>query len=122
MKKAGIAVVIFVTIVLLIFLVCFERIDSTPYFKCDYFRKSCERADSLDKVTMTVSDSLYAGFAKVSITPYLDSNKDNINEGGFSYVPLAGFGDRKGKPSTGVHDSIFVKAVRLKQVTIKLYL
>ncbi len=26
-------------------------------------------------------------------------------------TPLAGFGDRKGKPSTGVHDEIFVKAL-----------
>ena len=30
-------------------------------------------------------------------------------------VPLAGYGDRKGKPSTGVHDSIFVKAVALNR-------
>jgi neutral ceramidase len=28
-------------------------------------------------------------------------------------TPLAGFGDRKGKPSTGVHDEIFVKALVL---------
>ena len=35
-------------------------------------------------------------------------------EGIFKYVPLAGYGDRNGKPSTGVHDSIFVKAVALK--------
>ena len=39
-----------------------------------------------------------AGWASRSITPPIGT-------------PLAGFGDRKGKPSTGVHDEIFVKAL-----------
>jgi len=39
-----------------------------------------------------------AGWAARSITPPVGT-------------PLAGFGDRKGKPSTGVHDEIFVKAL-----------
>ena len=39
-----------------------------------------------------------AGWAARSITPPIGT-------------PLAGFGDRKGKPSTGVHDEIFVKAL-----------
>jgi hypothetical protein len=32
-------------------------------------------------------------------------------------TPLAGFGDRKGKPSTGVHDEIFVKALAVSDGT-----
>jgi neutral ceramidase len=39
-----------------------------------------------------------AGWGSRSITPPIGT-------------PLAGFGDRKGKPSTGVHDEIFVKAL-----------
>ncbi len=39
-----------------------------------------------------------AGWARRSIAPPAGT-------------PLAGFGDRKGKPSTGVHDEIFVKAL-----------
>ena len=39
-----------------------------------------------------------AGWSARSITPPIGT-------------PLAGFGDRKGKPSTGVHDEIFVKAM-----------
>ncbi len=32
-------------------------------------------------------------------------------------IPMAGFGDRKGKPSTGVHDEIFVKALAVSDGT-----
>jgi len=39
-----------------------------------------------------------AGWSSCSITPPTGT-------------PLAGFGDRKGRPSTGVHDDIFVKAL-----------
>lgn len=41
-----------------------------------------------------------AGWAKRPITPPIGT-------------PLAGFGERKGKPSTGVHDDLFVKALFL---------
>ena len=43
---------------------------------------------------------LGAGWAKRSIVPEIG-------------VPLAGFGDRRGRPSTGVHDEIHVKALAL---------
>ena len=45
---------------------------------------------------------LKAGWAKVSITPAPGT-------------PLAGFGNREGKPSTGVHDEIFVRAIALSE-------
>jgi neutral ceramidase len=114
MKKTRIAAVIFLAIVLLICLISTERIDSTPYFKSDYFWKSKERSDSLDKITFPIDDSLYAGFSRVSITPGFINNDDNIIDGKFKAIPLAGYGKRKGKPATGIHDSIFVKAVALK--------
>ncbi|MBW7988866.1 MAG: hypothetical protein FVQ84_02435 [Planctomycetes bacterium] len=45
-----------------------------------------------------------AGWSSRSITPPTGT-------------PLAGFGDRKGKPSTGVHDEIFVKALAVSDGT-----
>ena len=45
-----------------------------------------------------------AGWSSRSITPRTGT-------------PLAGFGDRKGKPSTGVHDEIFVKALAVSDGT-----
>jgi hypothetical protein len=109
-KVAG----IFLAVIAAIYIVCTEKIDSTPYFESDYYKTSCARADSLGRITFPADDSVYAGFAKVSITPVLTGDEDNIEAGTFSNVPLAGYGARKGRPSTGVHDSIFVKAVAIK--------
>jgi neutral ceramidase len=114
MKKTGMVVGILFAIITIIYFVCTEKIDSTPYFETGYFKKSSAEADSLEKQTFPTNDSLYAGFAKVSITPRLDSDENNISEGKFRQVPLAGYGARKGKPSTGVHDSIFVKAIAVR--------
>ena len=47
-----------------------------------------------------------AGWGSCSITPPTGT-------------PMAGFGDRKGKPSTGVHDEIFVKALAVSDGTDK---
>jgi hypothetical protein len=47
-----------------------------------------------------------AGWGSRSITPPIGT-------------PLAGFGDRRGKPSTGVHDEIFVKALAVSDGTDK---
>jgi len=47
-----------------------------------------------------------AGWSSRSITPPMGT-------------PLAGFGDRNGKPSTGVHDEIFVKALAVSDGTDK---
>jgi hypothetical protein len=70
--------------------------------------------DSLKLAAVTVNGAVQAGFAKVSITPGLNNPVDNYGDGKFVQVPLAGYGARKGKPATGVHDSVFVKAVALK--------
>lgn len=114
MKKLITGAGIFIVAIALIYFFCTERIDSTPYFESAYFKNSCSRADSIGKILIPSYDSLFAGFAKVSITPGLNSEEDNTTEGKFRQVPLAGYGDRKGKPATGIHDSIFVKAVALK--------
>lgn len=114
MKKFGIISGIIVAICLLLFLIGTDPVDHTPYFESNYFKNTCIRIDSLEKSTLTVNDSVQAGFAQVSITPELKNQEDNSAEGKFREVPLAGFGARKGKGATGIHDSIFVKAVALK--------
>jgi neutral ceramidase len=86
----------------------------TPYFKTGYYQKTVSRLDSIKSDLSCVNDSLFAGFARVSITPALNNKIVNSEYGRFNKVPLAGFGQRKGRPATGVHDSIFVKAVALK--------
>jgi neutral ceramidase len=114
MKKIFIAAGILIAFVGIIYIASTEKTDTTPYFESSYFKTSSTRADSLAKLIFPTCDSLYAGFARVSITPRLNSNEDNIQEGKFRQMPLAGYGARKGRASTGIHDSIFVKAVALK--------
>ena len=57
-------------------------------------------------VPRTAIGRFEAGWGLSSITPPIGT-------------PLAGFGDRKGKPSTGVHDEIFVKALAFSDGTDK---
>ncbi|MDP2338766.1 MAG: neutral/alkaline non-lysosomal ceramidase N-terminal domain-containing protein [Bacteroidota bacterium] len=114
MKKFGIITGIILAVLVFLFFTGTSFIDHTPYFESEYFKTSCARIDSLKKSAEIVNDSIQAGFAKASITPTLNNPEDHFEEGKFTQVPLAGFGARKGKASTGIHDSIFVKAVALK--------
>jgi len=86
----------------------------TPYFKTDYYKQTISRLDSLKPGLLSVNDTLYAGFSRVSITPDLNKDYDKKKEAKQNVIPLAGYGNRRGKPAEGVHDSIFVKAVALK--------
>ncbi len=114
MKKAGIIIGGLITILLVLYFIFTGPVSRTPYFETDYYKTSCTKIDSLKKNISLSDDSLLAGFSKVSITPQLGSETDDIENGRFIKVPLAGFGARKGAPSSGIHDSLFVKAAALK--------
>jgi neutral ceramidase len=114
MKKIGIALGIILSVLIILFFIATDQVDVTPFYSSAYFKTSCSRIDSLKKNTVAEDDSLKAGFARVSITPQLGAAEDTPADGKFKTIPLAGYGARKGKPATGIHDSIFIKAVALK--------
>ena len=114
MKRFGIILGIILGILLLIFFISTSSVDSTPYYKGDYYKKTEARVDSLKSAFTANNDSIEAGFSRISITPSLNNPEDQYLEGKFKETPLAGYGARKGKPATGVHDSVFVKATALK--------
>jgi neutral ceramidase len=114
MKRFGISLGIFLLCILLILILGTSFVKRTSYLNEGYYRNTSARIDSARVEIHITNDSLQAGFARVSITPSLHNPADNYQEGKFIQVPLAGYGDRKGNPATGVHDSIFVKAVALK--------
>ena len=114
MKRFGIILGIILGILVVTFLMITTSVNTSPYFQKDYYKKSQARIDSLRNGFISDNDSLMAGFAKVSITPGLNNTEDQYLDGKFKEVPLAGFGARKGKGATGIHDSIFVKAAALK--------
>lgn len=114
MKKIGIILGVIAIVLVSAFFILTDPVDLTPFYETTYYKKGNELLEQLKKTTSTVQDSLEAGFSKVSITPGLNNSADDFKAGKFKTVPLAGFGARKGKGATGIHDSIFVKAVALK--------
>lgn len=114
MKRLGIILGVILLCVFLILFLSTSYVKRESYFNEGYYKNTIARMDSINSARVTVRDSIQAGFAKVSITPRLHNTEDNYSEGKFIQLPLAGFGARKGKPATGIHDSVFVKAVALK--------
>ena len=64
--------------------------------------------------SVVVRGDLEAGFGRSRLTPTLNAERDDPARGQFRSMPLAGFGERDGKPATGTHDDIEVKAVALR--------
>jgi len=114
MKKALYIFIGFVVFLGILIFFSTGSVNVDPFVTSSYFKRTMARVDSIRKTEMAVNDSVLAGFSKVSITPGINYATDDAVAGKFKAVPLAGFGARKGKFATGVHDSIFVKAVALK--------
>lgn len=95
-------------------------IDTTPYFKTDYYKNTLAQMDSVVKHKTTDKDSLLAGFARINITPTLTDDSPNVENGEFSGIKMAGYGD--GKIAVGVHDSLFAKAVAVTVGSQKIVL
>lgn len=89
-------------------------VEKMPYFKSNYYQSTVARLDSLKPKIDHSTDSVFAGFSRISITPFLSDIIDNPFEGQLNKVPIAGFGQRKTKYATGIHDSVFVKSVALR--------
>jgi len=114
MRRFGISLVIFLLCLFLVFLLATSSVKRSSYYEEDYYTRTVSRIDSISKSISSGNDSLKAGFARVSITPVLSSSDNDWENGIFTYVPLAGYGARKGKPATGIHDSLFVRSVALQ--------
>ncbi len=66
-----------------------------------YYQKALNAVDAnLTQSTLGGVEQLRAGWASARLTPPVGT-------------PLAGYGNRQGKPSTGIHDELYVKAVAL---------
>jgi hypothetical protein len=114
MKKILYFFLVLAVILAVAFFVSTGPVKVDPFMTSAYFKETMARVDSMKKVETVVSDSILAGFSKVSITPTINNPVDDPAAGKFKHVPLAGFGARKGKYATGVHDSIFIRSVALK--------
>ena len=105
---------ILLLLIVVILIWALQKVDYTPYWETDYYATTRARLDSLSGNLTPQHGKVYAGFSRVSITPRLDAASDDPEKGAFKAIPLAGFGDREGRPAGGIHDSLFIKAVALR--------
>ena len=97
-------------IILVILYISISKIDTSPYFESSYYHNTIANINVADSIRKTSKGRLLAGFARMNITPtIMDGDASN---GEFNKIKLAGFGD--GQIATGVHDSIFAKAIALE--------
>jgi hypothetical protein len=123
MKKVLIVIAVIILLLILAFYTLTGAVNHTPYIKEAYYSLTLARLDSIQKKSVPTFGTLQAGFARVNITPRINAAEDDPQHGVFKIMPLAGYGDREGKPAQGIHDSLFIKAIALNvnnQVIIML--
>jgi hypothetical protein len=90
---------------------CF--VSKKPYFQSKYYNKTISDLNNKKTAVTFTEEPVSAGFSKISITPIVkDAKGERLQRK--ERVPIAGFGQAKTKWATGVHDSIFVRAVAIK--------
>lgn len=101
-------------ILVLFLLWALQSVDYTPYFESDYYHHTKARLDSLSEHRQSSFGKVSVGFGRASLTPDFTGGEADFSIGKFKEIPLSGYGGREGAPATGVHDSLFVKAVAMK--------
>lgn len=110
-----------ILILLIVFLFwAIRKVDYTPYFETGYYEATKNRLDSLASQLSSVEGKPSIGLGKRNITPILNADEDDPKSGSFAAMPLAGYGDRQGISATGIHDSLFVKAIAIQVLDKKL--
>jgi|TARA_B110000503_G_scaffold143711_1_gene247425 neutral ceramidase len=110
-KLSGIfkkTLVVLLSIIAVLTMATVTWVDRTPYIELDFYQKMTSELKDVrqDFPKWTGGDTLLIGWSQVNLTPY-------------GLVPLAGYGNRKPKEMTAVHDSIFVNTVIFSNGTMK---
>lgn len=87
----------FLLVLLLVIATMITTMDHTPYKQMAYYKEWKSLVGKVEKDTVTATD-FKVGWAKVNITPS-------------SPVPMAGYGNRRGRAYETVHDSVYVRAI-----------
>jgi len=106
---AVIAVLIVITLALSL-----DGVDHRPYFREPYYAETVTRLRAHTATNAIARGELAAGFGRAVLTPTINATQDDPAKGQFRSMPLAGYGQRQGKPATGIHDDLYVKAVALR--------
>lgn len=110
-RRAGLGLAGFVV---LICLLCLNTVDYAPYFHSAYYNETAARFERISATNRIEVNTLQAGFGIARLTPTLNASEDKPAQGEFRHIPLAGYGNRDGKPATGVHDDLWLKAIAVR--------
>ena len=106
---AGLAVLILTGLV-----VSLDTVDDKPYLREPYYAETTARLRARLATNTVARGELAVGFGRALLTPTVNAPQDAPAQGEFRMMPLAGYGSRQGKPATGVHDDLYIKAVALR--------
>ena len=73
-----------------------------------------ESLESERRTVQIATGPLRAGWARLPLTPTLGATTDDGRAGRFRGLPLAGFGARRGRAATGIHQELWTKALALQ--------
>lgn len=93
---------------------CLDGVDYSPYFRAPYYAETMARLPAPSPGDQLARGELQAGFGRAVLTPTVNAPDDDPATGRFRAIPLAGYGSRRGRPATGTHDDLHVKAVALR--------
>jgi hypothetical protein len=93
---------------------CLDGVDYQPYFRAPYYAETIARLQARATTNHSTCGELAAGFGRARLTPTIGAPQDEPAQGRFRALPLAGYGNRQGRPATAVHDDLQVKAVALR--------
>jgi hypothetical protein len=103
-----------VTLIVALLLLSLDGVDHRPYLREPYYQETAARLRAKVATNSILRGELSAGFGGALLTPSVNAIQDDPGQGQFRSLPLAGYGGRRGKPATGVHDDLYVKAVALR--------
>ena len=87
----------FFLILLLVITTMITTMDHTPYKEMPYYKQWKSLISNVKADTSGIEE-IKVGWSKVNITPS-------------EPTPMAGYGNRRGRPFTAVHDSIYIRAM-----------
>ncbi|MBI3852290.1 MAG: neutral/alkaline non-lysosomal ceramidase N-terminal domain-containing protein [Verrucomicrobia bacterium] len=91
-----------------------KPVDHTPYFTTHYYESTRSKFTEQARGYQLARGPLRAGFGRAKLSPSVGAQQDAPEQGKFRSVPLAGYGDRSGRPAEGTHDDLWAKAVALE--------
>lgn len=113
-RVAGGVLIAALLLVAVLLILAVDAVDYRPALREPYHRETLTRLTATMATNTLSTGQLWAGFGRAVLTPTLNATNESPAEGRFRLVPLAGYGDRRGRPATGVHDDLYVKAVALR--------